>query len=63
MNRLLIFHLLTPLLIPLSALRANDVKTSLQSHCYDCHDADAREGGFQVDELPTETLTEDSAKA
>lgn len=46
-----------------ASLHANDVKAFLETHCYDCHDADARKGKFQVDELPTDKLTAESAKA
>jgi hypothetical protein len=55
---------LTVLLIaPMVGLHAADVKGFLETHCYDCHDADAKKGKFQVDVLPTEKVTPDSAKA
>lgn len=55
--------LMTLLLAPLAALNAADVKAFLDTHCYDCHDAETRKGRFQVEGLPTETVTADSAKA
>ena len=51
------------LLAPMVGLHAADVKAFLETHCYDCHDADAQKGKFQVDVLPTEKVTPDSAKA
>jgi hypothetical protein len=50
-------------LVPLAGLRAADVKTFLETHCYDCHDAETRKGKFQMDELPTDQVTADQAKA
>jgi hypothetical protein len=58
------FTLLAGLLIvPIGEMHAANVKAFLETHCYDCHDVDARKGKFQVDMLPTEKVTSDSAKA
>jgi hypothetical protein len=55
--------LIALLLAPVTALHAADVKAFLETHCYDCHDADVRKGKFQADGLSTERVTADSAKA
>lgn len=57
------FAFLIGLLLAAHRLPAADVRAFLETHCYDCHDADARKGKFQMDMLSTQNVTAEDAKA
>lgn len=42
---------------------AKDVRSFLETHCFDCHDKDTQKGKFELESLSTEKVTADSAQA